>query len=166
MSKIAILLPKANVSVKQFNQVKQVCEAVFEEVHYFSESGDSSELTIRKWSELEMDSDYFQGLIVPDGMGWYDETDSHIGSIICYFAKSRKPICMIGTGLASIAQTLPINHEPWIFDSYSIAAPNLKEDLESNVLEKLIISEIIVTYGGKHCCTTREKPYLVVGITR
>ena len=157
---VAVLVPKDRVSIKQFRQITQVCETVFDAVDYYSPNGTTSLNGIKTLSEFDFQNIIkYKGLVVPDGLGWYDQDTTMESKILEAFIKAKLPVCMIGTGLAIIKDT--INNGPWILNSYSIAAPNIHDDYVEKV--DTCISEIIVNFGGNLCSSLKGGIFFMVG---
>jgi hypothetical protein len=113
MATIAVLLSisKKGTTAKQFQLIHQVCTTVFNEVHYLTKGGLppifdipspskwANELEQRDYTAIDIINNEYKGLVIPDGLGYYEENCEELGRFIESFIKYKSNNSLIRTNM-------------------------------------------------------------------
>ena len=157
MSRVGVLLPRSGLAVKQFLQIKQVLHAIFETVDYFS-INPNLDYKVDVLPLITIDCLKYDGLIIPDGIGWYSEIDIMYYKVLNEF--KTRPILIIGTGCGILQNTLPSKGDEWMFNQFSIASPTIYDEQELGIIDKMMSSELITMNGGQHCSSLKNQFFI------
>ena len=108
--KVAILLASSSPgnTLKQFIQIRQVCKTIFTEVDFLTRQGQlpifdgeaPTDLEVLDYCKIDLLKHDYQGLVVPDGEGHYNDYSEELHNFIYSFVKFKSMIGLIRTHMS------------------------------------------------------------------
>jgi hypothetical protein len=87
----------SGTTLKQFLQIKQVCQTVFSKVDFATKDGlpplfdqkTDIQLDTIDYKKIDLLQNDYHGLVVPDGLGFYSDESKELGDLIWSFVKFK-----------------------------------------------------------------------------